>query len=287
VTLAAIKRELPCQTKHARGEDDTFALDLEIQPAAREVLCAAIREYTQEFPVAVLFETFDFVVPKLTDQESAAVLGVVADLADFGGSIPPAWIQFALSKLATCNFTIPCDPIFLLRILIRDQPGAISDYLPALLPILVTKLTAEVSPSRYYWSTVTNVISTIFDLAFSNTFNGVIQIAEFMQPILSKLPVRGDYREAQFIYGTLFTIVTRMPEVAGPHVGEIFRVVTQTLANRNQWFAQARISEETQAGLVRVFQKIAARLPDCDARLVEILDGDPIRLATLRARVSG
>jgi hypothetical protein len=285
VALAAVRRELPSQA--GREEEQMFDYETDIQPAAQDVLAAAIREYKAEFPMAFVFEAFGAVVPRVSDLEAAAIVGVIADWADVGGPIPADWINFALAKIAACDFTIPSDPIFLVRVLIRSQPADIAAQVGPLVAYFAEILRSEVSKARYYWNTVTNVIAAVFEIALSAAFRDGLPLGDFLGPVLAKLPVRGDYREAQFICEALLTIYGESQEVIAPHLAEFFRVVTQTLANRDVWFAKAELKDETRAGLVRAFQGIAGGIPNCEEVVQEALGGDPVKLATLQARVSG
>jgi hypothetical protein len=143
------------------------------------------------------------------------------------------------------------------------------------------------STERYYWEPVTPVISAVFELAVSPAFREALPLGQLIGPVLAKLPVRGDYREAQFIYETLLVMVVNMQEVMEPHLSELFRVVTETLASRNRYFARTKLKDETRLGLVRVFQDLAGRLPNCAEVVGQILNGDAVKLATLQARISG
>jgi hypothetical protein len=284
VALAAIKRELPAQLQTADVEGE-FDYETEIQPAAQDVLAAGIRAYPGAFPMGEVLQTFEAIWPRLSELEEAALIGVVADWADVGGPVPNEWVELAFSKIEKCDFTVPSDPIFLVRVLITRQPEAMTERVPSLLSAFARILMSDVSAARYYWTTVTNVISAVLELAFSAT-PGAVPLNECMGMILAKLPVRGDYQEAQFIYDKLLVISETMRGLLVPHLAEFFRVVTQTLASPDRWFSEAKLAQETFAGLVRVHQEIAGGLLNCGEVMEEMLDRDPVKLATLPVRLS-
>jgi hypothetical protein len=78
-----------------------------------------------------------------------------------------------------------------------------------------------------------------------------------MPLLFARLPVRGDLDEVPFIYESL----RRVAEMLGWQQGELFRVLTEILANTAGWFRAGRLSDDLCAGLVRLFLQ-SARLAE-------------------------
>jgi hypothetical protein len=268
IAIAGINRELPCQTQ--------FVYDRDLQQTIVELLEEGIRILKAEFPIATFFDTIRVVGSRVSPIELSSLIGVLAVFVSAGGIIPQDLVLFALSKLELCDFTIPPAPVFFARILIRDQPEQISEQIPQILEFFGEKLVAPVSTARYYWETVTNVISGVFDsaLSFGN-------ITNFVGLILARLPVRGDLSEAGYIYEVLLSLASTQASLLLPHAGELFRVLVETLAFPGIWFESVDFRDGTVENMVALLQ----RFPNWEAVAGDVLKGDPVKVARLRARV--
>jgi hypothetical protein len=208
LACSGMRRELACQVRNCEHEDERFSYNLSLNPPIQDAIANAIRAYTLNFPISDVLSVFNSVADKVDDIEVCSLIGILADYADIGGQIPPQFVEYALWKLELCDFKMAPDPIFFARVLIRDQPHVIADQVPRLVAFFTQKLMEPASLCRYYWETITNIISAVLDLAISKELSGSLDLGQFIGPVLAKLPVRGDLREAVFIYETILTLAS-------------------------------------------------------------------------------
>jgi hypothetical protein len=284
VSLDGLNRALPCQVRDIESDEERFGYDAQLQPKIHDTLVAAIEAYKESFPMQPIIECITAIAPNISAVEACALLGVLASYADLGGDLPPSLVDFALSKLDACDFSVPPDPIFFVRVILRDRPSLVAAHVPQLVQFFAGKLAEPVSLARYYWTTVTNIISAVLEIAFSSTFGGSVSLSDFLGPMLAHLPVRGDLNEAAFIYGSLVRIVDDNPDAIAPHAGELFRVLTETLAGTGKWFKATKLSADLQGDLVRLIQQLGQSGPVWETA-AGILGGDSVRIARLHARL--
>jgi hypothetical protein len=281
ITLRALKRELKCQTKYCENEAEKFNYEPDIQPSVQNVLSTGIHIYGQEFPMQDLFDVIGCIGEHLTAIEASGLIGVTAEWADLGCPIPPDWVEFSVSRFITLDWSVPMDAIYLVRVLIRNAPETIAEHIPGLVEFFWEQLVAEVSPARYYWNSITNMISAVLEIALSCDFQGAVELYRFIGPILAKLPVRGDLEEAEFIYMTLIRLFGATPKLFEGHLFDFFRVLTETIASKDAWSASA----EAQPHLISVFIVLVGRLSNFEEEANMILGGDPVKLENLQSRI--
>jgi hypothetical protein len=279
--LGGIRRTLHCQIR--QGGDPSFDWDADLSGAIYDVISDSILKYGRAaFPMGGVIEACGEVLEKLDAIEQFAVIGVLANWVQVGGDLPSDFIEFALSKLTECDFSISPDPVFFARVLIAQKPHMIAKDVPRIIEFMGQKLVADQSCGRFYWETVTNVIAAVFAAAG----NGMLDIAELIAPILAKLPVRGDLDEALYIYGRLLQMAEDCTETLEPHAPEVFRVVVETLAQTERWFSKSHIDGETRARLVSLFHALAGQMRDAEAAAGQILGGDQLKIERLTGRVA-
>jgi hypothetical protein len=160
-------------------------------------------------------------------------------------------------------------------------PGLIAEYVPKLIDFFREQLMAEVLPARYYWNSITNIISAVLQIAISVDFQGAFEFGGFIRLILARLPVCGDLEEAEFIYMTLIGLFDATSELFEPHTTDFFRVLTETIASKDVWTAAA----EAHPHLVRVFIALADTIPNAEDEASMILGGDPLKFGKLQSRI--
>jgi hypothetical protein len=167
---------------------------------------------------------------------------------------------------------------------IRDHPELIGEHIQRILRFFTEKLAAPVSTARYYWETVTNVISGVFDAAFSYVSN--VDLGTFIGPILARMPVRGDLSEASYIYEIILSLASTQMSLLLPHVEHLFRVLVETLAFSNEWFEDVDFREGTVENMVALLHGLNGRLPNWEAAAEEILHADQVKLTRLHSRIA-
>jgi hypothetical protein len=282
--LAGINRALRCQVRAIQSEETKFAYDEFVQPRIHDLLVAAVEAYGVEFPIAPVLEAIAAIAAEISPVEACALIGVLASFIDKGGRLGPEQVAFALTHLGACDFTVQPDPIFFVRVIIRDQPALLQNQIEEIVRFFAQKLQEPVGTARYYWNTVTNVIAAIFDIARSEAFAGAVDLAALIGPILARLPVRGDLQEAVFIWDCLLTLAQAEEALIANHGMELLRVLAETLASPAKWFRVAKVSDEVTANLVGLLLRIGQVVPNWASVVAEFLGHDEVRLARLQAR---
>ena len=286
IALAGLNRKLQCQLAFCEDEATRFNYDTELCTAIQDMLSTGVTTFKQEFPIQEFMATFQAIVPKLSNIEANALLGVFAMYADIGGPIPPELVPFALAKLQESNFSMVPDGIFFVRVLIRDQPQLVQEHIGSLIEFFMGRLQASVSKERYYWETVTNVISALIDTSISPQFQGAAPLPSIIGPIFARLPVRGDLKEAGFIYDAIMIWAAQQAEVVTPHMPELFRIITEVLAMPNSYFRDCELSGDRIQNMVKLFGVMSQQIPNSQEVVSQILHGDPIKLAKLQRRIA-
>jgi hypothetical protein len=209
IAMAGINRSLPCQAAIAQNEETRFVYDIDLQPTIKDLLEEGVRVCKSEFPIQALLDTIGMIGGHISAMELSSIVDILAIFLSAGRVLPAELIAFVVSKLEFCDFTIPPSPVFFVRILIRDRHSSITEHIPRITQFFAEKLTAPVSTARYYWETVTNIISAVFDTAFSAGID--FDLASFIGPILARLPVRGDLSEASYIYEVILSLAAAPP----------------------------------------------------------------------------
>ena len=286
IAWACLNRQLRCQAAFCEDEASRFNYDADLCTAVQDLLAAAITTFKDQFPIQEFMSVFQSLVTKVSDIEANSLLGVFAMYADIGGQIPPDLVPFALSKMQSSNFTMVPDAIFFVRVLIRDQPQLVQEHIQNLIQFFMAKLQAPVTSDRYYWNTITNVISAVIDTSISERFQQILPLETFIGPIFAKLPVKGDLKEAGFIYDTLLVWASQKADLITAHLPELFRILTEVLAMPNSYIRECELNDDRLRNIVRLFSVMAQRIPNAQDLIGQILHGDPIKLAKLQRRIA-
>ena len=137
---------------------------------------------------------------------------------------------------------------------------------------------------KYYWETVTNVCSSLLDLFISRP--GTVALGQIVPLVVSKLPVKGDYREAEFIYETLLLIAQKFPREIIHAIPALFAGVVRTLAMGEAKFAKYELQEQTVVALVSFVKTILSAQPQMQMQIPAVLSNDEAKVKKLIERIN-
>lgn len=282
--LHALSRQLPCQTSKCVDEEERFNFDPELMSYVYSIICASFKVNAQIIPAEHFLGNITALLGKVGSMESLEILGTMGDYVMAGGTVTPEILQYALTQISEIDYSKAPDAIFLIRSLIKMHPEIIASNIQQLTQFFVAQLNVEESPKKYYWRTITNVISAIFDLAQSQQLNQVINLGELMPLILTKLPVKGDYEEAQFIYSSLISFYQANQQHLVEHIQGLFIVLVHTLALKSKTFEKYEFEQETISQIAQTIAFILKTKEEFMQAIPEVLGQDQIKILKFQER---
>ncbi|OHS97721.1 hypothetical protein TRFO_36009 [Tritrichomonas foetus] len=277
--LACLAHQLPFQ-------DGSFDYNKPVSKMLVTFFEHMIYDQSTAFPAQKFLETCNAIIPKITDKESFSVLEIISAYVEVGGTISPEIVQFGLTKMQLCDFSHSHEPIAFIRAIIKNQPQVIAPLIGNILEFCKQRLAEDVAPTIYYWPTITNIVSTILAVVISPLSGNQIQPEQFMAVILSKLPVKGDYVEAQFIYRAILNLIQTKRQQMMQFIPEIFRVFVQTLALKNSSFERLDLDNDVVQMIANSVKAILSMQPQFQEKVPGILENDQLKIQRLQQRLS-
>lgn len=282
---SAISRNLVCQRKNIIDEDDKYSLKPDFIEPVYSILAESFKIDTSIIPQDQLLDLLSFLITKVDDSEAIEILGLLGDFIIAGGNVREEFVQFALSKIQEIDYSSAPDAIYFIRALIKMIPGSVSEIAQSLLAFFIEQLQSEVSDKQFYWATMMNVISAVFDFAKSESLSSLISMTEIIPLVLNKLPVLDDLEEADFIYSSLIEYFSANENEIQQNLMELFRVMIQTLATKSTSFDDFNLQEGTFNGIVTLTKAILESSPQLVEQIPNVLDSDEVKINRFNIRI--
>lgn len=283
--LSALLRELPCQLKNFVDDETRFNFNPDFMEPVYTLLCDSFKINLSIIEPEKFLSLINSLLSKVNEIESFEILGTCGDYIIAGGMVNNEIIQFGLNKIVTIDYSKPPDSIYFIRSLIKMHPEVISGAVPNLLNFLISHLQSEESEKQYYSATMSNVISTLFDISKSESLGNLIQMNQVIPLILNKMPVLDD-DEAQFIYSSLIDYFQKAQDQINNNLENLVRVLIQTLSLKKSVFNDLNLQDETIAGLIHLTKIILQSQPELQQHIPGILNNDEVKINRLNKRMA-
>lgn len=284
VCFSAILRKLRCQTCNIQDESERFNYDYDLMINFYNVISEIMEKFTQQFDGESFIQSITQIFDLITDEEKAGLFGTLGIYVVIGGQVSIDFINSAVELFDQTDFVHDPNPIFFVRSVISHQPQILVECIDQLIQYFYGVIRSEVSSGTYYWQTVTNSISAVFEIFIQPIFQGSINLNEILNEILDKLPVKGDYEEAQFIYNILITLMEKHPTYVVPHINKLLAVFMQTITLKSTRLEEYKLSEETMNKMVSAVSQLLSRpefQENRDQFITEVLGNSELKIQKL------
>lgn len=169
-----------------------------------------------------------------------------------------------LLKIYSCEpeeakpFYVKASPILAIATIIEYDENSVSETVNHILQFVQNVLTSEYNGETYYYSTISYSITFLCSLIRKHPE----QFNEYIPFILSKLPLKGEEKLAEFIYSTIIKFFDFENHVIQQNILEFLRVFAQTLGVKNYSFCLYEFSNETLISIVNLTQKMLNQIPN-------------------------
>ena len=287
--FAALSRKLKCQTSKCINEEDRYSFNPEFMEPIYTIICNSFKLHDPNLiPHDQFISMLEFLLTKVGENESLEILGTLGDYVSEGGMINQNILNYALNKMKQINYNSGPDSIYLIRSIIKMHPNIIMPIINDLTTFFVTQLRTNELVEKFYWSTMTNCIAAMFEILFSQTLSSSVHPEQVLPIMLSKLPVKGDYDEAEFIYRSLINYFQANPSLIQMMYNDLIRILMKTLSLKSKTLKKMNLSNETLSELIGLTQQLISMKPDILNHAVEILNDDQFnfQIDRLKQRLS-
>lgn len=284
LAFQCMSRQLQYQLDSKIDKENKFDYQSNIMEPVHSLICVLINKNIQLFPSNEFLQLIVQLIPNVEEEEVNLIFSTLGIFVNSGGRVNSYFAQLCVSKLEICDFNYLPDPIYFFRVLIREQPDIVAEYIPKYIEFSIMKFNEEIS-GNYYYETIANISSSLLDICTSSSLSSLIDISQLVQLVISKLPVKGDYREGTFIYNTLLLIAQKYPRAIIQSIPNLFVGIIKTLSFKDATFNKYEFPKQTLLNLVSFVTTILSSQPQWESQIPMILNNNQFKIKKLQERL--